>query len=137
MKDGKVDATPVERFVSVPKGVAQARQSGSWRIRGASGHLFGTYAQTSGQGHALAVSAWRIKQVILVVSKGKGHGRVNVYFNDRLLTPRPISLRSATTRGMVVVPIAIFAKKKRGTIRVEVVSHGKPVRIEGIGVSSR
>jgi len=72
-------------------------------------------------------------RIALVVTTCSTCGKVKVYLGSQLL--KTVSLRSARTHKRVVVAVASFTSLRSGTIRVKVVSSGKKVLVEGIGVS--
>ena len=84
--------------------------------------------QTVGKG------AWARREVVarrlaLVVTKCPRCGRIAVSWRGQPV--RTIDLRAATTREGRVVPIASFPGRQRGTLRVDVLSSGKPVVSKG------
>jgi hypothetical protein len=134
--NGLADQTPVVREVMVPRGVASMTHTRTWAMRSGDGHLFNRYAQTKRYGATFRVRARQLKQLALVVSEGPGYGAVRVYLNGRPISAK-IRLRAAVGQSGVVVPVRTFAKVRSGVVTVKVVSHGKVVRLEGIGISAR
>jgi len=134
---GKVDRTPVVRTLSVPRGVLSLAHTKAWNMQRAEGHLFGAYAQSRDRGEVIRTRTERVKRIALVVSTGPGYGKVHVYVGDRRLTDEPISLRSRTMQTRQLIPVKTFGEATRGAVRVVVVSTGKTVRVEGIGIASR
>ena len=132
---GVADASPATRVFTVPVNNTKLKASTGWAKRKHRGHFLSTFSQTKRKGATLKVRRSAIKSVALLVAKGRGYGTVNVYLGKRLL--RKVSLRANRSAGRRVVPIKRFSSRKHGTIRVKVVSRGKLVRIEGLGISSR
>jgi hypothetical protein len=94
-----------------------------------------TFSTTKKKGAVLKYRSSSIKRVALVVTKGKRYGVVKVYLGKHLL--KKVSLAAKRTKKMKVVNVAGFSTARAGTIKVKVVSAGKPVVIEGLGVASR
>jgi hypothetical protein len=122
------------RCFAVPVDPRSLDRSGHWRRRdGGLGSFLGVSLQTVTKG------AWARREIVgrrlsLVVTKCPGCGRIAVRWRGRLV--KTIDLRAATTREGRLVPVASFPGRRRGTLRVDVLSAGKPVRIEGLGVSA-
>lgn len=132
---GVSDASPETRVFTVPVNNTKLKASKGWAKRKHAGHFLNTWSQTKRRGATLKVRSSAIKSVALVVTKGRANGVVNVYLGKKLL--KKVSLQANRTVGKRVVLIKKFSSKKRGTITVKVVSRGKLVRIEGLGISSR
>ena len=78
----------------------------------------------------------KFRRVALVADRGRGHGTVKVFWNKKLL--KKVSLAAKRDRKRKVIPVKTFTGKVRqGTLRVVVVSSGKVVRIDGLGIASR
>ncbi len=135
--NGMVDRTPVVRYVSVPRGVLALRRHQTWRVGRDGQALFGHYARTRTHHRTLALWAPRVRRVALVVSTGPRAGAVDVYLGSRRLTRTPLRLASRTRQSQVVVPVATFARARKGLVRVVVVSRHRTVRVEGIAVATR
>ena len=132
---GVADASPATRVFTVPVNNTKLKASTGWAKRKHRGHFLSTFSQTKRKGATLKVRRSAIRSVALVVAKGRGYGTVNVYLGKKLL--RKVSLRANRSVGGRVVPIKKFSSKEHGAITVKVVSRGKLVRIEGLGISSR
>jgi hypothetical protein len=48
---------------------------------------------------------------------------------------KQVSLAASTTEGEQVIPIASFSSVHTGTVTIKVTSSGKPVIVDGLGVS--
>jgi subtilisin family serine protease len=132
--DGATAASGPEACTAVPLDERGLRRSGIWRARRSATAYLGTELVASRRGAALAgrVSA---RRVAVVVTRCPGCGRLRVSFRGRAL--RTLSLNAARLRRNQIVPVARFGAVRRGTLRLEVVSAGRPVRVEGLGVSAR
>lgn len=134
--NGFADQTPVVRTVYVPRGVAGMTHTRAWKMRHGDQHLFGRYAQTRRHGQTFKVRSAAIKTIVLVAGQGPANGKVRVYLNGRPISPT-INLAAPTPVGMAVIPVRTFRTVQHGLITVKVVSTGKVVQLEGIGVASR
>lgn len=132
---GLVDRSPARRTFTRPYDDRALKHGTAWRERVGTGTFLGTYSQTAKKGATLRMRARHITKVALVVSKGRGFGTVKVYLGKRLL--KKVSLRAKTLRKRQLVPVERFRKPRRGVVRVVVVTRGKVVRIEGLGIARR
>jgi hypothetical protein len=134
--NGFADQTPVVRTVYVPRGVAAMTHTRAWRMLHGDQHLFGRYAQTRRHGQTFQVRSPAIKTIVLVAGQGPANGKVRVYLDGRPISPT-IDLAAPTRVGMAIIPVRTFRNVQHGLITVKVVSTGKVVQLEGIGVASR
>jgi len=133
--DGDVDASPATRWWTVPLDTTALTHSASWTQKSGSGYYMGTYSQTTKQGAGVSARLSGIRELVLVATKGRGHGTVKVYLGSTLL--KRVSLDSSTLRTKQVLPIASFTSGQTGRVRIVVASTGKTVRVEGLGVATR
>jgi hypothetical protein len=132
------DFTPVRRTFNVPLDDRPLRATGSWSARRKTGYFRSTFRQTRHRGAALVTRAPQsFRRVVLVAGKGPGHGTVKVFWNKRLL--KQVSLDAKRERKRQVIPVKKFSggKLRQGRLRLVVVSRGKVVRIDGLGVAKR
>jgi hypothetical protein len=132
---GNEDQTAANRFFTVPKNNTKLKHSAGWKKRKAKGHYLNSFSQTKKRGAVLRTKVRGVKRVALVASQGRGHGTVKVFLGKKLL--KKVSLQKRRNVHKRIVPVANFDKRKRGVIRVKVISRGKPVRIEGVGIARR
>jgi hypothetical protein len=135
--NGERDSTPVVRTVYVPRNATGLTMTKHWSVSKNTRAFDGQLVWTEQRGQVIRTRARDMERIALVVAKGKQNGRVEVYLGQRLLTSTPIVLASRKDRHQVLVPVATFRKLRTGVVRVKVVSQGKPVRIEGIGIGTR
>jgi hypothetical protein len=131
---GDVDASPATRAWTIPLDSTALTHSSGWSQRRGTEFYMGVYSQTSKQGAALRSRVSGMRKLALVVTTGPGYGAVKVYLGTRLL--ERVSLDSAVLTKQQVLPIQRFSSAKTGKVRVVVVSSGKPVRVEGLGVAT-
>ena len=132
----QADATPARRTFTRPVNDLELSHSRAWRERtGKRGYFLDSFSQTRSHGATLRTRARHIKKIALVATRGIGFGTVKVYLGTQLL--RKVSLSGRTLRKRRIIPIARFDQRRRGLVRVVVVSRGKVVRIEGLGLARR
>jgi hypothetical protein len=131
---GNEDKTPATRTFTMPVNNTDLAGKGWTKVK-QKGHFLKTFSTTKKKGAVLKYRSSSIKRVALVVTKGKRYGVVKVYLGKHLL--KKVSLAAKRTKKMKVVNVAGFSTARAGTITVKVVSSGKPVVIEGLGVASR
>ena len=123
------------RCFAVPLDDRAFERRGRWARRtDTPGYFLETYLESMQRG------AWARREVVatriaLLVTKCPRCGSVAVRWRGRLV--KEISLTAARTRPSKLVPIATFRAPERGVLRVDVTSAGRPVRIDGLGVSAR
>jgi hypothetical protein len=122
-----------ESCTARPLTVSQLAKSRGFARTTARGTYTGHVLTTKRKGATITRTKAKALRVALVVTTCPSCGKVRVTLGSRRLAT--LSLRSRTTRTTVVLPVATFAKVRTGTIRVTVVSTGKRVRIEGLGLS--
>lgn len=132
------DFTPARRTFHVPLDDRPLRAVGSWSARKKTGYFRSTFRQTRHRRAALVTRAPQaFRRVALIAGKGPGHGTVKVFWNKRLL--KQVSLDANRERKRQVIPVKKFSggKLRKGRLRVVVVSAGKIVRIDGLGIARR
>jgi hypothetical protein len=122
------------RCFAVPLGAGALERSDQWRLQsGIEGSFLGGSLWSS-QRRAWVRQEVAARRLVLVVTRCPACGAVAVRWRGRVM--RTIDLGGSPTRRGMIVPIASFPGRQRGTVRVEVISSGKIVRIEGLGVSA-
>jgi hypothetical protein len=121
------------RCFALPLDDRALERHGRWTRRdNMPGHYLDTYVQTTQRG------AWARVEVVgkrfaLVATKCPSCGSVVVRWRGRVV--KKLSLRATAFRRNQLVPITSLARPQSGTLRLDVTSAGKGVRIEGVGVS--
>jgi hypothetical protein len=131
---GNVDATPATRSFTLPRNNKALAHSKGWKKAKGTGHFMRSYSVTSKKGAKLTTRASSVKQIALVISKGKGFGVVKVYFGKQLL--KKVNLASSTAKKRKAVSIANFSSPRSGTVKVVVASAKKKVVVEGLGIAT-
>ena len=130
------DFSPARRTFNVPFD-DRALAGAGWTRTKAKKHFKNTVTTTTTLGAALTTrQTLKFRRVALVADKGRGYGTVKVFWGNKML--REVSLHANRLQTRKVIPIKRFAGKLRsGRLRIVVVSSGRTVRIDGIGVARR
>jgi SpoIID/LytB domain protein len=109
-------------------------RGGGWtRNRGDIGFYRGTSSASVTAGAWLEVRDVKAKRLALLVQTCPGCGIIGVYWNGTLL--RKVSLDSSATRLRQLMGLMLPPGDGRGTLRVKVLTDGRPVLIDGICLS--
>jgi hypothetical protein len=131
---GNVDPTPVTRTWTVPATAAELRAGRGWRLRREPQAYGGRWIESSRRGATLTYAVRGAREVVLVASRGRRHGTVAVYAGKRLV--RTVRLSAGKDVLGRLVSVTSFSRPWSGRLRVVVRTHGRPVRIEGLGVAT-
>jgi List-Bact-rpt repeat protein len=123
-----------ERCTAIPAGSTALKHRGPWAKKKGSGYFLGAFSVTSTKGATLVLPNVRAKRLAIVVTKCPGCGTIKVFFRSKLL--RTIRLGAGSTRKRQIVDLATFNAVQSGKLRAVVTSSGRPVKIEGVGVSA-
>jgi len=108
-----------------------AASSGWSRVK-ASGFYLGTYSSTKTKGATLTRTGAQFDRVALVATKCPTCGKVAVYSGSTLLAT--VNLYRATTLREVIIPLPTVSQRT-ASLRLRVVTSGKLVQIDGLGIS--
>lgn len=133
-KAGNTDETPVAHSFTMPVNNRSLNHSKGWKQVKVKGAFLNTASITTRKGARLATRETGITRIALVASKGKGFGTVKVMLGKKTL--KKVSLAHKRNVKKKVLPIAKFSTPVNGKITVQVVSAGKKVVIEGLGVAT-
>ena len=134
--DGNVDPTPARERWTVPlNNTALAKHSRHWSKRTGRGYFQDSYSITDQRGAFVEQGKRGFRSLVLVATRCRGCGKVAVLLGDERL--RTIDLSAAKTRKRQILPVERWRKPQTGRVRVEVLSDGKDVILEGIGFSAR
>lgn len=130
--DGNTSASSAEDCTSIPVDNVSFRHRGGWLKKRGNGHYLDTFSQTRHFRAALTLRDVTAKHLAIIVTKCPTCGRIDVLFGGKLL--KRIQLRSSTAQKLRVIDLANFDSVQTGTVKIRVVSRGKLVRVEGLGV---
>ena len=120
-----------ERCWAVPLDDRSLVRSAGWSTGTGSAYYRGTHTTTTRKGATLTRTGVRAKRYALVATRCSTCGKVAIYSGTRLL--KTVSLYRATTQRRYVVTWS--SAYSTGTVRVKVVSSGKKVQLDGLGLS--
>lgn len=105
---------------------------GGWSKESRSGFFRKTYKKTTQQGATLKLKDIKGRRFDLLVSTCRRCGKIEVRFAGEVL--QTLSLRSNRRKDRVAIALARFGDERQGTLTIEVLSSGKKVLIDGVGV---
>lgn len=133
---GNRDASPAAWTFTVPDDDASMARSTGWSKLTSSRYFSGRALRTTTKGADLKSDSVKLRSLALLVTKCPGCGKVEVWHGAKLL--RTVSLAASTTQHREVVTIASFDTLTTARrVRIEVVSSGKPVTIDGVHLATR
>lgn len=106
--------------------------SSHWSRVKASGYYLGTYTSTKTLGATLTLTNAQFDRLALVATKCSSCGKVAVYSGSTLLAT--INLYHATTEKKVLIALSKVSLRT-ANVRLRVVTSGKTIQIDGLGVS--
>jgi hypothetical protein len=130
---GNVGAWSSEQCTATPADDRVARKSKEWSRKSGAAYYAGSSLTTRQRGAALTLRGVHARKLGLLVSTGRGHGRVAVFWNGARLGVW--SLASGPRAHQRLLAVASWPDVRTGKLVVRVVSSGKPVRIDGFGIS--
>ncbi len=128
---GNTSAYSNEKCTALPLRNTQLSHKGSWAKKTGSGYYLSSYSLSYRKGSEVVRTGVAARRIALLVTKCPGCGTVQVFFNGTSL--KKASLASSVTRKKQLVYVMPFSSLRSGTVKVRVVSAGKPVRVEGLG----
>jgi acid phosphatase type 7 len=121
-----------EHCTAIPVDNGSLRHRGGWTKKRGAGHFLESYSQTDRRDATLTLRVVRAKHLAVLVTRCPKCGVIDVLFRGKKL--KRIRLRSPTTNKLSMVALKTFDSPQTGTVTVRVVSDGKIVRVEGLGV---
>ncbi len=125
-------ATSPERCTALPLHSYNLTAKGTWAKKSKSGHFLNRKRTAKVNGATLTKSVVA-KRIAIVATRGRGMGTVAVYLGATKL--KTIKLAASVTRKRQVIAVAAFTNTRSGKVKILVTSSGKPVIIEGLGIS--
>jgi hypothetical protein len=110
-----------------------AFSSGHWKTTKTTRAFGGQYVGSKVKGATFTRTLIRGTRIALVVTKCKGCGTVDIYWNNRRIKSN-VNLNDTKSVYKSVIEVAKFARPTAGTLKVVVTSSNKNVLIEGVGV---
>lgn len=131
---GNTDATRVTHTFTMPVNNTALNHSKGWTEAKLKGTFLNTASISKKKGARLSTKVTGITRIALVASKGKGFGTVKVMLGKKTL--KKVSLAQQRNVRKRVVPIATFSSPVSGTVTVQLVSQGRKVVLEGLGIAT-
>jgi ELWxxDGT repeat protein len=129
---GNTSAPSAQRCTSLPVDDPVLGGAGWTRRTGKFGYYRGSYSQSSTRGALLTLPGVQAKRLALVATTCPGCGSVQVFQGTTLLKQMSLSSANVDHR---IIPIATFGSVHTGTVKIRVATSGKPVIVDGLGVS--
>jgi hypothetical protein len=121
-----------ERCTARPLDDRALSASSAWARLKASGFYFGTYTSTKSSGATMTLNGAEFDRLALVATKCASCGKVAVYSGSTLLGT--INLYKSTTSKEQIIALPKVSYRT-ANLRLKVVTSGKSVQIDGLGVS--
>jgi hypothetical protein len=131
---GNVSPWSVEKCTALPLMNTSLAHSTGWSKRTGSGYYMRSYSISSRQGASLTRNGIVTRRIAVVVTKCPTCGTLGVYWNGTLL--RKLNLAASSTRRKQLVTAAGWAAPHSGTVKLVVLSSGRPVLVEGLGLKA-
>jgi hypothetical protein len=132
--DGNTSEPSGELCTSIPIDNISFKHRGGWVKKWGVGHYLETFSVTKRRGATMILKNVHAKHLAIIVTKCKRCGVIDVFFQGKLL--RRIRLRSSMTKKLRMIDLQTFDSVQVGSVKIRVVSDGKLVRVDGLGVSS-
>ena len=128
---GNVSGWSAERCTARPLDDRALTTKGAWTRAKGKAYYGGTITSAKAKGATLTRSGAQSGRVALVAAKGKGYGKVGVYYNGQLVKTVDLSAKRTTAKAVIALP----RLAKKGTVVLKVITSGKPVLIDGLLIS--
>jgi GH25 family lysozyme M1 (1,4-beta-N-acetylmuramidase) len=133
-RSGNVSAWSGETCTELPvDDRTLAAVSGTWLRSSGDGYYRRTYSAAARSGAALVLRGVAARRLALLGTRCAACGTVDVFWNGTLL--KQISLTAPTLAKKQLIGLGSFPAIETGTVRIRVVSSGRPVQIDGLGAT--
>jgi hypothetical protein len=132
---GNVTRWSAYRCTAVPIDDTATFAAGTWTRSTGSAYYLGTFSVSPALGDTLTLANVSAKHVSLLVTKCPTCGTIQLLWNGTVL--QTISLRSSTTRTAQLLTAINLGSLQTGAVSAQVASSGRPVEIDGLGVSQK
>jgi hypothetical protein len=123
----------IGRCTAVPLDDRELDASGPWARNFGPGFFAKTFSQSSSLGATLSKGGIRARQVMVLVETCPTCGSIQLFWNGQLV--RSYNLFSPAVHQLVYLKVVTFGSVHVGALTIRVSSSGKPVIIDGLGVS--
>ncbi len=135
-KSGNVSGWSADKCTAIPLDDARMTPTGTWTrtTTGATGYYLNSYSASSASGATLQLANVQAKRLGLLVTKSVGAGTIQILWNGAVL--QEVSLAAGSTVKKFLIQLTPFTTVQTGTVTIKVVSSGKRVEVDGLGVSA-
>jgi Tol biopolymer transport system component len=130
---GNTSGPSAEKCTALPVDDAALAGSGWTRATGQTGYYQGTSSTSFAKGATLSLAGVQAKRLALVATTCRNCGKVQVLLGGTAIGT--VNLASRNTQTEQVLSVASFSAVQTGTVTLKVTTAGKPVIIDGLGVS--
>ena len=136
--DGAGNASPygAEGCTAVPVDNPTFKHRGKWAKRTGAGYYLNTFSRTKQKGARLTLAGVQAKTLSIIVTKCRRCGIIKLFFKGKLLKKINLRSKAAARKKLRFVNLTTFSSVQTGAVRVRVMSRGKLVIVEGLGVSA-
>jgi hypothetical protein len=131
---GNLSPWSAESCTALPLKNTSLSHSTGWSKQTGSGYYMKSYSISSRQGASLTRTGVVTRRIAVVVTKCPTCGTLGVYWSGTLL--KKINLAATATRKKQLITVAGWASSRSGTVKLVVLSSGKPVMVEGLGLKA-
>ncbi|GAB2979074.1 CHAP domain-containing protein [Nocardioides montaniterrae] len=103
-----------------------------WTAKTGTGYFAGTFKTTSVQGRQLSRTGAQVRRIAVVATTCPTCGKVGVFLNGTQIGTADLYATTTRKAQIVTVPVVTL---QTGTVTLRVLTNGKPVEIDGIGLS--
>jgi hypothetical protein len=129
---GNLSTWSAEKCTALPLNNTSLAHSSGWSKVTARGYYLKSYSVSSRPGASLTRTGVVAKRIAVVVTKCATCGTLGVYWNGTLL--KKLNLAASTTAKKQLITVAGWASPRSGAVKLVVLSSGRPVIVEGLGV---
>jgi hypothetical protein len=132
---GNLTRWSASKCTAIPVDDTATSASGTWTRSTGSAYFLGTFSVSSTLGDTLTLANVSAKRLSLLVTKCPTCGTIQLLWNGIVL--QTVNLRSSTTKTAQVLTAFNLGSLQTGTVSAQVASSGRPVEIDGLGVSQK
>jgi len=130
--DGSLSAWTADTCTAVPLDDRSLARYGRWTARTGTAYFRSTSLRSSTYGAEVTRTRVVARRMAILATTCPTCGSVRVYWGSKLL--RTISLKSTTRVDKKLIPVATFASRRTGTLKIKVYSSGKKVLVDGVAI---
>ncbi len=128
---GAMSASSSQRCTAIPLDDRALTRKGAWKAGTGDAYYAGTYLRSSKEGAKLVLPGVHAKRIAIMVDKVSKGGTVQVWFKGTKVA----TINTAGSGKRVLVNVMTSSSVATGKLVIKVVSSGKSVFIDGVGIS--